>query len=130
MKVSEKVHHQDGTVTEREFNIELKPGKTNLVWTLAPIDGEPISIRILKSGWVDHGQPMYHVLTEYGPYEETSYSHLTHEQLLDRYPEFSQILNMRYPDIAISGDTISRAVNDADLGKVIRSKSLNSKPLK
>lgn len=127
MKVSEKIHHQDGTMSTREFNIELEPGKTSLAWTLAPTDGEPISIRIIESGWQDHGKPMYHVLSEYGAYEETSYSHLSHQQLLETYPEFQQILDARFKDTVVTGDFVSRLVNDTDLGKFVRRESNNCK---
>ncbi len=127
MKVSEKIHHQDGTTTTREFNIELEPGKTSLAWTLAPTDGEPISIRIIESGWRDHGKPMYHVLSEYGAYEETSYSHLSQQQLLETYPEFQQILDASFKDTVVTGDFISRLANDTDLGKFVRRESYNRK---
>jgi len=95
-------------------------GRTSLVWTLWPTDGEPISVRILESGWHN----MYHVLTEYGAYEETSYSHLDKEQLLERFPEFNQILENYFPDVVISGESVKEFSNDADLGKFVRAKSI------
>ena len=64
---------------------------------------------------------MYHVLTEYGDYEETSYSHLTESQLLERFPEFQEILDNYYQDVVVESAVLWQHPNDGELGKAIRS---------
>jgi len=125
MKVTEKITRPNGTSQTREFNIALEKGRSAICWTLAPKNEEPFSVRILKSGWFDHGNPMYHVLTEWGAYEETSYSHLTQDQLLERYPEFQEILLASFQDTLVTSDNITRLPNDTDLGRFVRKESLN-----
>ncbi len=44
-------------------------------------DEEPIAIRIIKSGW----ENQYHVLVEFGDFEQTDYYHLTAEQILEKF---------------------------------------------
>jgi hypothetical protein len=121
MKVTETIQHQDGTTATREFNIPFEKGRTEVAWTLTPTDDEPMAVRILKSGWSDHGKPMYHILTEYGPYEETSYSHLTESQLIERFPEFQEILDNYYQDVVVESKVLWKCPNDGELGKAVRS---------
>jgi hypothetical protein len=120
MKITETITHQDGTTSTKEIHVDMAIGKTSLAWTLYPTDEEPISVRILESGWNN----MYHVLTEYGAYEETSYSHLDKDQLLERFPEFKQILENLFSDVVITGESVQELPNDSDLGKFVRSKSI------
>jgi len=122
MKVRQKVTHQDGTVEETEFVMEMNKGNSHVSWTLG-VEGEPIAVRILESGWRDQGKPMYHILTEFGDYEETSYSHATQEQLLDLFPDFQKILDEAHKDVVISGLVISSLPDDAVLGKHVRKES-------
>ena len=68
---------------------------------------------------------MYHVLTEYGDYEETSYSHLNESQLLDRHPEFSTILESTFKDLIVSSQEVLDHPNDLELGKMIRKRSIS-----
>jgi hypothetical protein len=124
MKVKETVRHSDGTTTEREFVMEMSKGLSHVSWTLG-VDGEPIAVRILESGWREQGRPMYHVLTEYGDYEETSYSHLTEEQLLDRFPAFQKILDQMFRDIVVTESVIKSIPNDATLGKHVRKEAIS-----
>ena len=124
MKVTETISHSDGTKTSREFNIEMKKGQSHVSWSLTPSDDEPFSVRILESGWRDHGKPMYHVLTEWGAYEETSYSHLTQDQLLERYPEFNEILKSHFQDIVVTSEEFQQMPNDGEMGRYIRRKSV------
>jgi hypothetical protein len=87
MKVKQKITHQDGTVEESEFNIEFRIAEKLKTWVLVPVVDEPMAVKITEAGWKDHNLKTYHVLTEWGAYEETSYSYLNEEQLLERYPE-------------------------------------------
>jgi len=124
MKVNETVHHQDGSVTERQLTIDFEKGISQVAWTICPTNQEPFAVKILQSGWQDHGSPMYHVLTEWGAYEETSYSHLTQEQLLERYPEFKAILDHHFQDIIVTSEEFQSMPNDGEIGRYIRRKSL------
>jgi len=125
MKVKETVHHQDGNNSHREYNIEMEKGNTQVTWSLTPKNEEPFCVKILTSGWYDHGQLMYHVLTEWGEYEETSYSHLNQEQLLERFPEFEAILNERFQDIVVTAEEFYKMPNDGEIGRHLRHKSLS-----
>lgn len=118
MKVKQRVSHQDGTITESEIIFQLNHSSTDPCWTLVEESGEPFAIRILKSGWKDHGETMYHVLTEWGAYEETTYSHLSESQLLERYPDFNKVL--KSTDLILSSSDIINCPNDLELGKKIR----------
>ena len=124
MKIKQKVHHQDGTTTESEIILKLNHLYTDPSWTLVEESGEPFVIKILKSGWKDHGESMYHVLTEWGAYDETTYSHLNESQLFEKYPDFKKILELRSADIMVSISDIMSCPNDLELGKKIRKLSL------
>jgi hypothetical protein len=87
MKVHQTVTHQDGSVEETVFNMEMQLAEATKTWVLIPVEEEPITVKITEAGWKDQGMKTYHVLTEWGAYEETSYSYLNQEQLLERYPE-------------------------------------------
>lgn len=124
MKVKQTVRHQDGSVVETEFNIPVKLSKTSPCWTfIDESQEEPFAIKIIKSGWMDHGEEMYHVLTEWGDFEETSYSHLNLSQLLDRHPEFSEIVKELNSYIVLKPSDLRETPNDAELGRKIRSLS-------
>jgi len=92
MQVHQKVNRQDGSIEETVFNMEMKLVETEKTWVLIPVEEEPITVKITEAGWKDHGMKTYHVLTEWGAYEETSYSYLNQEQLLERYPELEKAL--------------------------------------
>jgi hypothetical protein len=125
MDMKETIHHQDGSKSHREYHIEMAKGKSQVAWTLYPKNGEETFIaKILTSGWKDHGQPMYHVLTEWGEYEETSYSHLNEEQLLERFPEFEATLKDHFQDIVVTAEEFYKIPNDGEIGRHIRRKSL------
>lgn len=122
MKVQEKIHHHDGSTTEREFTMAMTKGKVQVCWNLCP-DDEPIAVKIIEAGWKDQGEKTYHVLTEWGSYEETSYSFLNYSQLLERFPDFEQITSQLYKDVVIDGLVIATLPNDATLGKHVRHES-------
>lgn len=123
MIVKQTVTLADGTVKESEFVMEMEKGRTDVCWTLSPTNDEPLAIRIVESGWFDHGEPMYHVLSEWGAYEETSYSHLSLSQLLERHPEFKNIYNSAFQDVAVEGETVKAISNDRELGAFVRQSS-------
>ena len=128
MKVKQTVHHQDGSITEKEFNIPIVLSNTDPCWTFIDKSGEePLAIKIVKSGWRDQGEDMYHVLTEWGDFEETSYSHLSLSQLLDMHPEFSTTFDSKFKDTVVTSSELRETPNDAELGKKIRMKSLSKK---
>jgi hypothetical protein len=128
MKVKQTVHHQDGSTTETEFNIPIVLSNTDPCWTFIDESREePFAIKIVRSGWKDQGEDMYHVLTEWGDFEETSYSHLNLSQLLDRHPEFSAVLDTKFKDVVVTTKDLRETPNDAELGKKIRIKSLSKK---
>jgi hypothetical protein len=128
MKVTETIRHQDGASTTREFNIPMRKSNSEVVWSLSPSEGEePITVKILKSGWKDQGEEMYHVLTEYGAYEETSYSHLNKSQLLKIHPEFFKIIEDNFQDIVVESSDFYNMPNDQTIGRFIRNKSINKK---
>jgi hypothetical protein len=120
MKVKETVTHADGTTTEREFVMEMSKGRSHVSWTLG-VNDEPIAVRILESGW----RNMYHVITEYGDYEESVYSHLSKEELLEKYPIFQKILDQMFQDIVVTETVIKSIPNDATLGKHVRKESIS-----
>jgi len=124
MKVTQKITRQDGSTEETNFIMEMNKGISHVSWTLAPIDEEPMAVRILESGWKDHGEPMFHVLTEWGAYEETSYSHLNFTQLCDTHPEFRGIYENTFQDIVVEGDLVKTVPNDKDLGTLVRQLSI------
>lgn len=128
MKVTETIRHQDGASTTREYNIPMTKNSSEVAWSLSPKEsGDPIIVRILKSGWMDQGEEMYHVLTEYGAYEETSHSHLTRSQLLEIHPEFLEIINNKFQDVVVESSDFYNIPNDQEMGRAIRRKSINKK---
>jgi len=95
MKVKQKITYPDGRVEETEIDMPLRPSKAQITWVLIPSDEEPVSVKITEAGWKDNGMRTFHVLTEYGLYDETSYSYLNEEQLLEMYPEAKEYLQSR-----------------------------------
>jgi hypothetical protein len=51
--------------------------------TFYATNGDPISVRVIKSGW-DYGYPTYHVITEWGDYEDSQYQFLSESQLEEK----------------------------------------------
>ena len=71
---------------------------------------EPIAIRIIKSGW----ENQFHVLTEFGDFEQTDYVGLmTRNQIREKY-------NIRVADSESLTSYTNRLPNDVELGKTIR----------
>jgi hypothetical protein len=79
--------------------------------------GEPIGIHIIKSGW--RFPDMYHVLIEYGDFEQTDYQLLTREQIEGKY-------NLILGEDLDFTKIIKENPNDMELGKIIRSEHIKT----
>lgn len=96
-------------IEDRSQKIDMK--LANLFYINGTNEDEPIQFHIIKSGW---GNPqMFHVLFEFGDYEQTDYHFMSKEQIKERFDiEFNEI------DFV---ETVKEFSNDMELGKKIRS---------
>jgi len=85
---------------------------------LVPENDEPIAVYYIKSGW-DHGYPMYHVIIEYGDFEQTDYLYMSEEDLCKRFDVTPELLNEKV-SISVSQKDLRDYPNDQDLGRSIR----------
>jgi len=77
---------------------------------LCPSDEEPIAVKIMSSGWTG----MFHVLTEYGDFEQVDHQLLDLKQIYEKYPEFQAVYEADYQDIIFGGHEVMTA-NISDL---------------
>jgi len=75
------------------------------------INGEPIGIHIIKSGW--RNPDLYHVIIEHGDTEQQDYLILSKEHLLEQ-------LGISLGDEKDFGEMVHTIPNDMELGKAIR----------
>lgn len=89
MKGEKKTMSQDGKIVLERFSIPLDRIKTNTsLKCLAPKDDqEPIMIYYFESGW-NYGYPMYHVLIEFGDFEQTDYLFLSPTEFKEKFGIF------------------------------------------
>lgn len=85
MKGTLKSTHQDGQIDVQHFSIPLSKSKPRVdLKMLAPNDEEPIAIYYFESGW-NYGYPTYHVIIEYGDFEQTDNLFLSQEQFIAKF---------------------------------------------
>lgn len=63
--------------------IEFRETKHQVSRTFCPINGDPIAIKAIRSGW-NYGHPTYHVITEWGDMENSDYQFLSHKELEEK----------------------------------------------
>lgn len=75
------------------------------------VEEDPIQLHIIWSGW---SKPqMYHVIVEYGDYEQSEYFFLDAEQIKDRF-------QIDIPNMKSFSNILKECPNDMELGKAIR----------
>ena len=86
MRGAEKTHRQDGTIETRHFMIPLEKGDSRVdLKMLTPKDpDEPIAVYYFETGW-NYGYPTYHVIIEYGDFEQTEYFFLSLEEFIQKF---------------------------------------------
>ena len=85
MKGVEKTNRQDGTVETNEFMIPMKKTDSRVgLKLLTPYNDEPIAVCYFETGW-NYGYPTYHVIIEYGDFEQTDYLFLSHQQFVKKF---------------------------------------------
>ena len=94
--------------------LDLEKNKPCVSQCFSPSNEEPIAIRIIPSGWSTY----YHVLIEYGDFEQVDHFLLTAEQLMERYD--IDIASLEKEEVIINAEDIKSHANDTDLGIHIR----------
>ena len=85
MEGVEKTNRQDGTVETKEFMIPMKKTDSRVgLKLLTPGNDEPIAVYYFETGW-NYGYPTYHVIIEYGDYDETDYLFLSLDQFIKKF---------------------------------------------
>jgi hypothetical protein len=51
---------------------------------LAPTNDEPLAVYYFESGW-NYGYPTYHVIIEYGDFEQTDNLFLSQQEFMDKF---------------------------------------------
>lgn len=67
----------------KDYTIEFKEYKGGKSRNFSATNGDPIAIKVVPTGW-DYGYPTYHVITEWGEYEDTQYQFLSESELEEK----------------------------------------------
>ena len=85
MKGTLKTVRQDGQTEAQPFMIPLEKVNPRIdLKMLTASDEEPIAVYYFESGW-NYGYPTYHVIIEYGDFEQTDNLFLSQEQFIAKF---------------------------------------------
>ena len=85
MKGSLKSVRQDGQIEAQPFSIPLTKAKSRInLRMLAAGNEEPIAVYYFESGW-NYGYPTYHVIIEYGDFEQTDNLFLSRQEFIEKF---------------------------------------------
>ena len=85
MKGTLKTVRQDGQTEVQPFMIPLEKVNPRIdLKMLTASDEEPIAVYYFESGW-NYGYPTYHVIIEYGDFEQTDNLFLSQEQFIAKF---------------------------------------------
>jgi hypothetical protein len=85
MKAIETTRRQDGSSDTTQLSIPLKKENPRVKLNmLAPENEEPIAVYYFETGW-NYGYSTYHVIIEYGDFEQTDYLFLSHQQFVKKF---------------------------------------------
>jgi hypothetical protein len=119
MKVTEK------TSAGETFYVSIPFQRTDdrVVRVIAPKNEEPIQVFLIESGW-NYGYPTYHVIIEYGDFEQTDYKFMSAD-------EVSKFLGVSVDEIhqtrsfVLTPEYANRYPNDGELGKRVRQETIS-----
>jgi hypothetical protein len=104
-------------------SIPFGRGKDKPAAVLVPITDEPIQVFLIKSGWTG-GTPTYHVIIEYGDYEQSDYKFMNADEIA-KY--FGVDVNLIYEtrSFAVTPEYVHAIPNDGELGKRVRQETIS-----
>lgn len=109
--------------------VEFVEGLNCLTRTLHPVDlNEPIAVHLVKSGW-NFGYPTYHVIVEYGDFEQSDNYFMSAETIKKTFG-IDVTVEESAKSLLIPTDLIKSNHNDADLGREVRKLLLRSEKSK
>ncbi len=85
MKGTIETRRQDGQVDSTPFMLPLKKATPSIeLKMLAPTNEEPIAVYYFETGW-NYGYPTYHVIIEYGDFEQTDNLFMSHKEFVEKF---------------------------------------------
>ena len=113
--------HKSAGITH--MSVPMKRSADRSVIVVSPTDETPIQVFLVKSGW-NHGYPTYHVITEYGDYEQSDYKFMSAQ-------EAAEYLGVPLDDIhetrsfILTREYVQSLPNDGELGKKVRQETIS-----
>jgi hypothetical protein len=116
--MSTKDIRQNGLDKPVRIPLEFIEGPGEIARTLHHVQDEPISIKMIESGW-NYGYPTYHVIIEYGDMEQTDYHFMSADDIKKSFGV--DMLARKNPNaILIAEKEILERGNDDVLGQYVR----------
>jgi hypothetical protein len=105
------------------LSIPFKRSNDRIARVIAPTTDEPMQVFLIEGGW-KYDQPYYHVITEYGDYEESDYKFMSADEVA-RYLGVSTAEIYETRSFVVTPEFANSLPNDGDLGKRIRQKTIS-----
>jgi hypothetical protein len=112
---------QKGTSGPIKMGLEFEEGQGERIRSIYPTNEEPISIRFVKSGW-NYGYPTYHVIIEYGDFEQTDYRFMSADEILESFG-FDITAEDKPHSVLVTRDEIKENPNYYALGELVQKKA-------
>lgn len=103
------------------MGLEFQEGQGERIREIYPTNEEPISVRFLKSGW-NYGYPAYHVIIEYGDYEQTDYRFMSADEIKESFG-FDITTEDKPHSVLVTRTEIKETPNWYILGELIQKKA-------
>lgn len=103
------------------MGLEFEEGQGERVRSIYPTNEEPISVRFLKGGW-NYGYPTYHVIIEYGDFEQTDYRFMSADEIKKSFG-FDITEESKPHSVLITREEIRENPNYYTLGALVSNKA-------
>lgn len=112
---------QEKTSGPIRMGLEFEEGQGERIRSIYPTNEEPISIRFVKGGW-EYGYPTYHVIIEYGDFEQTDYRFMSADEIKESFG-FDITQEDKPHAVLITRDEIKDNPNHYSLGALVSKKA-------
>ena len=112
---------QEKTSGPIRMGLEFQEGQGERIRSIYPTNEEPISIRFVKGGW-EYGYPSYHVIIEYGDFEQTDYRFMSADEIKESFG-FDITAEDKPHSVLVTRDEIKENPNYYGLGELVTKKA-------
>jgi hypothetical protein len=103
------------------MGLEFQEGQGERIRSIYPTNEEPISVRFVKGGW-EYGYPAYHVIIEYGDFEQTDYRFMSADEIKESFG-FDITAEDKPHSVLVTRDEIKENPNYYSLGELVQTKA-------